>query len=848
MNILVVLAVAAVFGLLRFRRANLLLWAGAWWVGIYVLLRFGFTAPIPASVVSLYMGIVSIAILAYVSSSQERREEVSRPLVRFMTEKRYTPLLGATVVAIPALAAANVYVQMNVPLEPPFFPRTVHPASPSEITVHDKKIDLDAGENPFRHLETSNPEEFRKHVENGRRVYYRNCVFCHGDNMAGNGMFVHGLDPIPTNFADRGHDRDASRDVSVLADRQGRPRASRGRGSLGHGHAGLGEVPEGRGDLGGDPLSLRFHGPEASRQGGARARNDLSPDRCALRCRCLAVLIASLCAAPTGSVRAQAPDVGTEAQRESGKTLYLKYCSQCHGEKGDGEGYATPHLHPRPRDFTTGKFKVRTTPNGALPTHQDLVNIIRRGMPYTSMPAWPTLSDQEVSDLAYFIKTFSPDFSNPENVPKPVPLPSAPAATKESIELGKKLYEETGCVKCHGTLGRGDGPSAPTLMDDWGHPIRAADLAQSWTFRGGSSREDIFRTMSTGFNGTPMPSFLDALTPEQRWAITDFIVSLSGSNGPGYTNLVVAKHVQDPIDLAKGAASFESAPVARFPIIGQIMEPGRAFHPPATSVTVQAIYDAESIALLVRWHDMSAEKTGKNGPSLPVPPEEEEAGGRRSRGQRRPSTGSVFGDAEVAPQPPAAADPFAEAAAAPAAQPSEFSDAVSIQIPSQVPTGARKPYFIFGDAQNSVDLWFFDLARPDPLQFTGRGSADIAPNDTGDLTGVASYDQGEWSVIFKRPLRATSGAPFSPGEFLPVAFSVWDGFSRERGNRRGLTVWYSLYVEPEVVPSAVGPMVRTALLILAIELAVIGWVRWRYGSRAREELGGEPSHPAATRA
>ena len=83
---------------------------------------------------------------------------------------------------------------------------------------------------------------------------------------------------------------------------------------------------------------------------------------------------------------------------------------------------------------------------------------------------------------------------------------------------------------------------------------------------------------------------------------------------------------------------------------------------------------------------------------------------------------------------------------------------------------------------------------------------------------------------------------------MPVAFSVWDGFSRERGNRRGLTIWYSLYVEPEVVPSAVGPMVKTALLILAIELAVIGWVRRRYGSRSRGELGGEPSQPAATRA
>jgi mono/diheme cytochrome c family protein len=200
MNILVVLAVLAAFGILRFRRVKLLMWTCAWWLGIYVLLRFGFTAPIPASVISIYMGIVSIAILAYVSSSQERREEIAGPLVRFMTDKRYTALLGATVVAIPALAAANVYVRMNVPLQPPFFPRTVHPASPPEITVGDKKFDIEAGENPFRELETSNPAEFRKHVENGRQVFYRNCVFCHGDNMSANGMFVHGLDPLPTNF------------------------------------------------------------------------------------------------------------------------------------------------------------------------------------------------------------------------------------------------------------------------------------------------------------------------------------------------------------------------------------------------------------------------------------------------------------------------------------------------------------------------------------------------------------------------------------------------------------------------------------------------------------------------
>ena len=123
-------------------------------------------------------------------------------LVTFITEKRYTALLAATVVALPAIAAASVYARMTVAIEPPFFARTVHPASPPEITVLGKTIAIDAGDNPFRALERTNPAEFRTRVENGRRVYYRNCVFCHGDDLGGNGMFVHALDPLPTNFAD----------------------------------------------------------------------------------------------------------------------------------------------------------------------------------------------------------------------------------------------------------------------------------------------------------------------------------------------------------------------------------------------------------------------------------------------------------------------------------------------------------------------------------------------------------------------------------------------------------------------------------------------------------------------
>ena len=291
------------FGFLRFRRANLFMWAIAWWLGGYLLFRFGFTAPIPSSVISIYMGIVSIALLAFVSSSEERREEVSRPLLRLMTEKRFAPLLGGLVVAIPALAAANVYVQMNVPIEPPFFPRTVHPASPPEITVHDKKIAIETGDSPFRQLETSNPEEFRKHVENGRRVYYQNCVFCHGDNMGGNGMFVHGLDPIPTNFADG--DTIANLRETFLfwrAAKGGPGTAGRGR-PVGFGHAGLGEDAEGRRDSG-TPSSSSTISP-ARGLAPWRPTSDLPPDVARVR-RCPVRRVVCLADGPDGNAAARA--------------------------------------------------------------------------------------------------------------------------------------------------------------------------------------------------------------------------------------------------------------------------------------------------------------------------------------------------------------------------------------------------------------------------------------------------------------------------------------------------------------------------------------------------------------
>ncbi|HJQ96949.1 MAG TPA: ethylbenzene dehydrogenase-related protein, partial [Candidatus Polarisedimenticolaceae bacterium] len=143
------------------------------------------------------------------------------------------------------------------------------------------------------------------------------------------------------------------------------------------------------------------------------------------------------------------------------------------------------------------------------------------------------------------------------------------------------------------------------------------------------------------------------------------------------------------------------------------------------------------------------------------------------------------------------------------------------------PTGPRKPYFLFGDQTNGVDLWFADLARPSADQYTAKGSAAITANDASEVTSVATYDRGEWSVILKRSLNSSSGVTFVQGQFLPIAFSTWDGGSRERGNKRGLTQWASLYVEPQVVVSPWGPALRIALLVLGLEILVIILVRKR---------------------
>ena len=216
--------------------------------------------------------------------------------------------------------------------------------------------------------------------------------------------------------------------------------------------------------------------------------------------------------------------------REHGREVYQDHCVGCHGVRGDGAGPAATFLMPMPRDFTAAVFKFRSTPSGSLPTDGDLFRTITRGVRWTAMPTWHEVPDKHRLAVVTYLKTFSKRWHEEPGEP-PVALPAPPRATPDFLARGKALYAKAKCAECHGEDGRGDGPSAGQLRDDFDRPIRPTDLTRG-QLKGGSGVADVYRALTTGLDGTPMPSFADSMTDEERWAIAYHVLAFSAWADP----------------------------------------------------------------------------------------------------------------------------------------------------------------------------------------------------------------------------------------------------------------------------------------------------------------------------
>lgn len=215
-----------------------------------------------------------------------------------------------------------------------------------------------------------------------------------------------------------------------------------------------------------------------------------------------------------------------------GKRIYDLGCVYCHGKAGEGDGpvafFLNRSLGPHPRDFTDGVFKFRSTFSGDAPTDEDLFRIVTKGIP-GFMPPFSGLDPAERWKVIYYTKTFLPE-DVLEFEPEVVEIVGEPVpANAASLRLGHEVYQQLKCWECHGPGGKGDGPKAPDLEDDWGFPLPPADLTRPNSFKNGSRPEDIYRTIVTGLDGGAMTSFIDMMRGREHeiWHLVNFVLGLS---------------------------------------------------------------------------------------------------------------------------------------------------------------------------------------------------------------------------------------------------------------------------------------------------------------------------------
>jgi mono/diheme cytochrome c family protein len=263
------------------------------------------------------------------------------------------------------------------------------------------------------------------------------------------------------------------------------------------------------------PIKRRRGTPRASRPSPpALARSPIAP-RARWRRVCAGAASALLFACAYGDPGSNAKD----GAAPSGRAVYDRDCAICHGSDGRGDGPAAPRLAVAARDFTTGRYKFRSTGSGQPPTDDDLRRSIVRGLRGTAMVPQNHLSDAEVDAVVAYIKAFSPVFAATP-APHPLAMPRRPDGVPD-LARGKHIYHEAGCHGCHGETGAGDGVVAKDLSQ------APANLTRR-PLKGGSDAADILRAVVTGLDGTPMPSYHLLYDDGDMWALAYYVESLGG--------------------------------------------------------------------------------------------------------------------------------------------------------------------------------------------------------------------------------------------------------------------------------------------------------------------------------
>ena len=476
----------------------------------------------------------------------------------------------------------------------------------------------------------------------------------------------------------------------------------------------------------------------------------------------------------------------TKALLAQGKTIYFRRCSFCHGLLGDGNGPAAKYLDPRPRDFSLGTYKFRTTQSGELPTDRDLFRTVSRGLSGTAMQSFDGdrfkngLSEGQRWAVIAYIKTFAREFADPELDPiktgKVVKLPAnRPPYSPELVAKGRKVFIDAKCWECHGKLGRGDGQKSFDRKDDWGFPIRIRNVTHPWKIKGGIEIGDIYMRFSTGINGTPMPSFIKALNEDERWRLAAFIKSFQHKLTTH--QVLKAKALDGPLPSDPDDKRWKQAEPMDVRLTGQVIAPPRWQNPSIELVTLQAVFNKTEIAFRISWDDPFKDIKHRKDKEFSA---------------KTISAVGVFNS-------------YLEANGMIPRKLDTFRDAVALQFPVRPPKGVVKPHFFRGDISNPVHLWLWQADRHAKggravVEGNARGWKQpivAQSKDNQQILSKATWIQGRWSVVLKRPLKTNEkgDVQFRRGVFIPMAVNAWDGSNGEHGLIMSLSSWHYVILE-----------------------------------------------------
>ncbi|MDP6371003.1 MAG: ethylbenzene dehydrogenase-related protein [Vicinamibacterales bacterium] len=488
-----------------------------------------------------------------------------------------------------------------------------------------------------------------------------------------------------------------------------------------------------------------------------------------------------------------------------GETTYEKECVACHGADGDGLGEAAYLLYPRPRDFTTGRFRLISTWDGD-PTDDDLFRTMSRGMPGSAMPSWAHLSEETRWGLVHYLKTFLErpiaieEPTEPASFGNPgtgiITIPTEPEYTPEAEAQARELYEK-GCAPCHGETGRGDG--AQEQIDSKGLPTRPRDLTLG-VYKGDPSPEQVYRRIVAGLPGSPMPQS-GYLHGDDGWHLVHLVRSMSSDEQRAKVEMkkfrivatrvpVLPEHPDSGVWRSSPAVSLHLMPLW-----------WRAERP--EEITVKAVHDGQQVAMLLNWSDTTQDATAirpqdfRDAAAIQFALNEDPpffAMGQLGdhvniwmwKSERQADLEPAFQDLEKV-YPNIGIDSYPNLLRSPLEQP--MRNALTLE---------SDPRFVTAwGAGNIVADPTRDSAAED-LTAEGFGTLQARPPFDQAVSATGEYETGSYRVQFTRDLDTgkNEAVRLRPGSRTSVGFAVWNGSAGDRDGKKSITIWQELFIEP----------------------------------------------------